>query len=234
MIMKMTKNSLLAFILYCLSNSSACAFGLFDLFTPHLNNNSNYSNIIHTAKQQGLDPHVLQLALNAYDHTREEGLSRKPILTVIDYSKPSSEARLWVIDLAKENILYHELVAHGKNSGDKIASQFSDESGSLQSSLGVFVTESPYIGKHGYSLHVAGLEKGFNTHARSREIVVHAAPYVSAQAARNTGRIGRSWGCFALSNLVASKVINTIKGGSVIFAYYPQSKWLRSSHYLLG
>ena len=135
----------LILLIYLLFPSLSHAFSLFDVFTvnatvapaPH-----SYQQILYRAKNKGLNPEVLSLALKAYDNTLAEGRVRKPILTVIDYTKPSTEARLWVIDLNRQTVLFHELVAHGKNSGDLVPSKFSDSNGSLQSSLGVFVTES--------------------------------------------------------------------------------------------
>lgn len=153
-------------------------------------------------------------------------------LTLIDYSKPSTEPRLFVYDLATGKLLFKELVAHGKNTGDNLATRFSDEMNSLQSSIGLFVAAEPYVGSNGYSLRLDGLEPGFNSHARERAIVMHGAPYVTTQFAAAQGRIGRSWGCPALREAVAHQVIDTIRGGGVIFSYYPDQAWLKSSRFL--
>ena len=125
------------------------------------------------------------------------------------------------------------LVAHGKGSGNNItASRFSDKPGTLASSLGLFVTEGTYFGKHGYSLKLRGLEAGFNQNAKSRGIVIHAANYVNDNVATINGGVGRSWGCPAVDKKVAKPLIDTIKGGSLVFAYYPDSKWLKQSEFL--
>src|SRR4029079_10009056 len=121
-----------------------------------------------------------------------------PTLTLIDYSKPSTEPRLWVFDLASGEILFTELVAHGKNTGENLAQHFSDDMNSRQSSIGLFRTADTYTGNNGYSLRLDGLEPGFNAHARERAIVMHGAPYVNESMAASQGRIGRSWGCPAL------------------------------------
>ena len=182
-----------------------------------------------------LDAEVLRLALEAQTQAVRRGeASRDGLLTVIDYSRPSTEKRLWVFDTRTGELLFHELVAHGKNTGDNLARSFSNRDGSLQTSLGTFVTSDTYHGGNGYSLRLKGLDRGYNDNAMTRHIVMHGAPYVSEDFARQQGRIGRSWGCPALSQAIAPKVIDTIKGGSVVFSYYPDSEWLGSSSYLAG
>ena len=181
----------------------------------------------------GLRENVLKLALEAAGCASDKGLvQRKDRLTVIDYSLPSTEPRLFVFDLASQKLLFRELVAHGKNSGDDRASFFSNESGSEASSLGLFVTADTYIGGNGYSLRLRGLEEGVNDMAWDRAIVMHGAYYVSREAIRALGRLGRSWGCPALRAEVAKKVIDTVRGGSPIFAYYPDKRWLSTSAFL--
>lgn len=181
----------------------------------------------------GLRPAVLRLALEATDSASNRGLvKRREILTVIDYSLPSSEPRLFVFDLADRKLLFRELVAHGKNSGGDVANFFSNSSGSLASSLGLFVTEDTYNGNNGYSLRLRGLEEGVNDMASDRLIVMHGAYYVSREAIRALGRLGRSWGCPAVRSEIAQKLINTIRGGSAIFAYYPEKSWLSGSSFL--
>jgi hypothetical protein len=181
----------------------------------------------------GLDPQVLRLALTAVEcGIRSGDLDAPPTLTIIDYSKPSTEPRLGVFDMATGGLLFHELVAHGRNTGENMAVHFSDELNSRQSSLGLFRTANTYVGSNGYSLRLDGLEPGFNGHARERAIVMHGASYVSEELAEANGRIGRSWGCPALRTAVARQVIDTIRGGGVIFAYYPDSDWLAESQFL--
>ena len=176
---------------------------------------------------------ALWLALSAIRCAVTSGDIDMPrTLTLIDYSKPSVEPRLWVYDLTTGKMLFKELVAHGKNTGDNMATRFSDTLNSRQSSIGLFVTADTYVGSNGYSLRLDGLEPGFNTHARERAIVMHGAPYVSTQFASVQGRIGRSWGCPALRAAVARQVIDTIRGGGVIFSYYPDPTWLKSSRFL--
>ena len=184
------------------------------------------------SKAPGLNPKALQLALEAYSKARQEGLDKQQVLTIVDYTKPSTARRLWVLDINNHTVLFNEYVAHGKNSGGNYANAFSDSPGSLESSLGVFLTESTYDGKHGYSLRVKGLEKGFNDRAESRDIVFHRADYATAQFAQAHGRLGRSWGCFAVSPAVADSLIHTIKNGTLVLAYYPDPLWLDKSHFL--
>lgn len=184
-------------------------------------------------KSDGLNPTVLKLAVTAYNNAVKQGIAvNKEIVTVIDYSLPSNEKRLWVLDLENEKVLFHTFVAHGKYSGENTPDSFSDRPGSLQSSIGVFLTKGTYFGHEGYSLVLQGLEKGYNLHAESRRIVVHGAPYVSKELVDEYGRIGRSWGCPAVERELAVPIINTIKEGSLVVAYYPDKKWLHESRYL--
>lgn len=186
-----------------------------------------------SAASAGIAPEVLQLALGAVNCATRLGDIKAPAtLTVIDYSRPSVEQRLWVFDMRDGSLLYKELVAHGRNTGENMATQFSDAMNSRQSSIGLFVTDDTYVGANGYSLRLDGLERGFNAQARERAIVMHGAPYVDASLATTQGRIGRSWGCPALREAVARQVIETIRGGGVIFSYYPDSNWLKSSRFL--
>jgi hypothetical protein len=188
---------------------------------------------ISKAVEAGVSPQVLELALNATSCAATSGaIDTPPTLTLIDYSRPSAEPRLWVFDLATGDLLFKELVAHGRNTGDNLATRFSNDMDSRQTSLGLFVTDDPYVGSNGYSLRLDGLDVGFNDRARDRAIVMHGAPYVDPQLAATQGRIGRSWGCPALRPAVASKVIDRIRGGSVIFSYYPDQEWLQSSRFL--
>ena len=181
----------------------------------------------------GLKPEVLELALDATACAAEKGLvQRRELLTVIDYSLPSTQPRLWVFNVAEKKLLFQELVAHGKNSGGNLPSFFSNSSGSLATSLGLFVTGGTYVGSNGYSLRLKGLEEGVNDMAFDRAIVMHGAPYVSREAIRALGRLGRSWGCPAVRKEIARKLIDTVRGGSPIFAYYPDENWLSSSAFV--
>ncbi len=180
----------------------------------------------------GLDARVLDLALKAASRAQEQGHGQKKILAVIDYSLPSTRKRLWVFDLQKKTLLLRELVAHGKGSGKNYAKKFSNRAGTYASSLGLFEATGTYRGKHGYTLKLKGLEKGFNDNAEKRSIVIHGAWYVTRAFAKKYGRLGRSWGCPALDKKVARKVIDTLKGGSLVFIYYPDKQWLSNSEFL--
>lgn len=186
-----------------------------------------------TDNQMSVNPHVWQLALKAYNKAFEKGYIKQRILTVIDYSLPSSVKRMWVVDLAHKKVLYHTLVTHGRHTGGLFAKHFSDKPGSLASSLGLFLTENTYVGSQGYSLRLRGLEPGFNDKAFSRSIVMHGAWYATHRFAAHYGRLGLSWGCPAVSPQLAKPIINEIKGGSLVFAYYPDVHWLHQSKFLL-
>ncbi len=148
-----------------------------------------------------------------------ENLKKKNLITIIDYSLPSTEKRLFVIDLENKNLIYECLVAHGKNSGGNIASSFSNDPRSLKSSLGFYKTAETYSGKHGYSLRLDGLEKNINDNARSRDIVIHGAIYISEIFIKQNGRLGRSWGCLAVPSGISKELIDKISGGSCLFIY---------------
>ncbi len=185
------------------------------------------------ASTSRLGTDVLELAFSAASCAVRAGDVQAPAtLTVIDYSKPSTEKRLWVIDMRTRAVLYEELVAHGQGTGDSMATSFSNEPETHKSSLGLFVTEGTYVGKNGYSLRLNGLDQGFNDRARERAIVMHGAPYVSDAFAQAQGRLGRSWGCPALREAVARQVIDLVKGGNLVFSYYPDQQWLKTSQYL--
>ena len=185
------------------------------------------------AEKAGVSLDVLQLATNAVSCGVASGdLQAPPTLTLIDYSLPSTRQRLWVFDLHTGKMLFNELVAHGRNSGDNMATRFSDAMESRESSIGLFRTADTYIGHNGYSLRLDGLEPGFNGNARDRAIVMHGAPYVNETVAKSNGRLGRSWGCPALREAVARNVIDTVRGGGVVFSYYPDATWLKTSRFL--
>lgn len=154
---------------------------------------------------------------------------KKQILTLIDFTKPSSEKRLYVFDMAGQRLLYHSVVSHGRNSGANYATSFSNREGSYKSSLGFYLTESTYQGKNGYSLVLEGLEKGINDCARRRAIVMHGAAYADPSVISRGGRLGRSLGCPALPQKLSRPIIDTIKGGSVLYIYADMPEYLAQS-----
>jgi hypothetical protein len=172
---------------------------------------------------------VLELALNGYAQLQDK--LKKPLLTVIDYSLPSTQKRLWIIDLAQQKILLHTVVAHGRNSGALLAEKFSNRPESYQSSLGFFQTGEAYQGKHGYSLRLDGLEVGINDQARARAIVIHGADYAKETVAATAGRLGRSLGCPAVPPDLSTPLIKLIKEGSLLFIYGKDPNYLRMSKF---
>lgn len=180
-----------------------------------------------------------QVAKLAADAARcaasREGSGRMDTLAVIDYSLPSTEKRFWLFDLARSRLLIEDLVAHGRNSGENEAASFSNVPGSLQSSLGIFRVGESYLGKHGASLRLIGLEPGINDRALDRAIVIHGAEYVSEDFIRQHRRLGRSFGCPVLNPASTAKVINTFRErNGFLFSYYPDEQWLNSSAYVNG
>ena len=181
------------------------------------------------------NPEAVAIALGAMRCAQAEGIGLDAHrLALIDYSRPSTEPRLWVFDLAGNRLLYQEIVAHGRGSGENLAKVFSNASGSHASSLGLFLTHDTYLGRNGYSLRMEGLEPGINDAAMQRAIVMHGANYVDTDAAARQGRLGRSWGCPAVREAVARGMIDVLKGGQFVFAYYPDAAWLNATRWKCG
>lgn len=154
---------------------------------------------------------------------------KRDVLTLIDFSRPSTEERLFVFDLKRRKLLFSSVVAHGRNSGGNYATSFSNEYGSYKSSLGFYLTGETYQGKNGYSLTLDGLEKGINDRARERAIVVHGAAYADPSVAARGGRLGRSFGCPAVPQKLSRPLIDAIKGGSVMYIYAPVPEYMAHS-----
>lgn len=169
----------------------------------------------------GLSRFVFEKALTGYYNLQHSGkLSKdKSVLTIADFDQQSTQKRLWIIDLDKKALLLNTWVAHGNGSGSNEATHFSNISNSYQSSLGFYVTGDVYIGKHGRSLRLDGMDKQFNSNARSRAIVVHGADYVSQGTINALGRLGRSQGCPAVAQQYANTVINATAGKTVLFIH---------------
>ncbi|MBI3904075.1 MAG: murein L,D-transpeptidase catalytic domain family protein, partial [Pseudomonas fluorescens] len=192
-------------------------FGLlFAILLTCLSVTSAYADSLENALVKaapGADAKVIALAVRATQCSRAQGVAPAQRLAVIDYSLPSTEQRLWVFDLKRRKLLFHELVAHGRNSGENMATLFSNRNESHATSLGLFRTQQSYLGQNGYSLRMEGLEPGFNDNAFDRAIVIHGAPYVSPVLARANGRIGRSLGCPAVRPAIAHRLIDSMKDG---------------------
>ncbi len=177
---------------------------------------------------------VFELALKGFEKLKREGEISLSVstLSIVDFSLSSNEPRFWVIDVESGNVLFNSLVAHGKNTGEEFAKDFSNRESSLQSSIGFYRTDQTYQGSNGYSLRLHGLDSGYNDRALERAIVMHGANYVSEDFGRKHQRIGRSWGCPAVPSKLAHSIIDTIKEGSVLFHYYPDETYLASSKWL--
>ncbi len=171
---------------------------------------------------------ALEHAWSGYSSIRNQH-PLSDILVIIDFTKPSDEKRFYVFDLKQERLLYHTFVAHGRNTGLKHATKFSNQPNSHCSSLGFLLTAETYYGKHGLSLKLDGLEKNINHHARDRAVVIHSASYANQDFVDRHGRLGRSYGCPTLPQKDYSEIVNTIKEGALIFSYYPDEQYFDSS-----
>ena len=176
-----------------------------------------------------VNPEAFRLAVEGYEKITTR---KREVLTLIDFSKPSTEERLYVFDMKQHKLLFSSVVSHGKNSGNNYATSFSNKEGSHKSSLGFYLTENTYQGRNGYSLILEGLEKGVNDNARQRAIVMHGAAYADPAVIRNGGRLGRSFGCPALPHQVNRPIIDAIKGGSVIYIHAQSPDYLAHSSIL--
>lgn len=184
--------------------------------------------------ETGLAKEVFELAIKGLRKLDTEGELKNPdIVTIADYSQSSKKKRLYVIDLKNRKLLFNTYVAHGRNTGDEYARSFSNVEGSFKSSLGFYITEKPIVGSHtGFALPIKGVEKGFNDQAVKREIIIHAADYVTENHIKKYGRLGRSLGCPTLPPDLNKPIIETIKGGTCLFIYNPSPKYICSSSLL--
>jgi hypothetical protein len=199
---------------------AATSKSAFEMKAAAVYNNLNANNFSAMPKLESFTK-----ALQGFYALKAKGLVAKDMLTLIDFSLSSNTKRLWVIDLTTNTVLFHSLVAHGRNTGEEFASHFSNKAESFQSSLGFYATGEIYNGKHGKSLKLDGLEKGINDNARNRAVVIHGADYVSESFIRNHNRLGRSQGCPAIPVELTDEIINTIKDKSCIFIYHPSGNY---------
>lgn len=176
---------------------------------------------------------TLVYALKGFKHLQAQGmLGNTNLLSIVDLSQSSKKKRLYIIDVNEKKLLHHTYVAHGRNSGGEYATSFSNSVDSHKSSLGFYVTSQTYQGSHGLSLRVEGMEKGFNDRAKERAIVVHGANYLGDNFLKHSPFSGRSWGCPAVPQAETSRVINMIKGGSCLFIFSPDQKYINTSKIL--
>lgn len=200
---------------------------------PLLEENSDIYVVLKLS-QYGLSNEVFKLALAGHQKLETAGqLDNAAILTIVDFSQSSKNKRMYVIDLVNNKLLYNTLVAHGRNTGEEYAKNFSNELGTLKSSLGFYITKNHVMGATvGLSLIIQGVEKGFNDNAINRQIIMHGADYATEDFIRKTGRLGRSYGCPSLPPDLIKPVIKTIENGSCLFIYYPDPNYLRKSFLL--
>jgi len=189
-----------------------------------VNKKSEAESLYTTMNLENILPYeAFEQAFQGYQQLQP---ANKNILSIIDFTQPSTEKRMVVLDMQNHKVLYHTLVSHGRNSGEKYAVSFSNREGSYQSSLGFYSTANTYQGGNGYSLVLNGLEGGINDQAKARAVVIHGADYVSQQIIQSTGRLGRSYGCPALPRELTKPIINTIKNGTLLYIYAKNKEYL--------
>lgn len=183
----------------------------------------------------GLSKKAFEYAYKGYSNLlRKEIIAEPGYLTVCDFSQSSNNKRLYLIDMANNTVVLNTYVAHGRNSGAEFATRFSNKPGSLQSSIGFYITQDTYYGEHGLSLKINGLETGFNDRALRRRIVVHGATYIEEKWRQSSDYMGRSYGCPAVPQKERDFIINTIKNGTCLFIYHPSGNYLKKSKILNG
>ncbi len=216
---------------------------LMDELTPKVLSKIDYPVLKNTyslkaiqSMLQHTEPHLPEAAihkvLSILKCGQQTALGQKSLLTLIDYSLPSREKRLWVFDLNREKLLFHTYVSHGIRSGVFSSNYFSNQYNSKASSIGVYATNKPYYGRHGLSLKLSGLDASFNDNADGRAVVMHGGWYVDEAFIKKYGRAGRSWGCPAVPATLTQSIINTIKEDSILIAYYPSDRWFKQSKFL--
>jgi len=184
-------------------------------------------------ESKGLSRQAFEYALEGYNKLLNSGkLAKDNLLSILDFSLPSSKKRLFIVDLATGQLVFNTYAAHGRGSGETMATKFSNEPNSYQSSLGFYVTGETYNGKHGESLRLNGEEEGFNDNALARGVVMHSAAYVDESVVASQGRIGRSQGCPAIPESVTKEIITKIKNGSCLFLYSPDKNYTSHSKLL--
>jgi hypothetical protein len=191
--------------------------------------NDLYTSIDFGEAEKPSFPIFKQAMVGFFLLKQQNKLSQKDIISIIDFSLSSNDKRLWIIDLKSKTLLFHSLVAHGRNTGEVYAEKFSNIPHSNQSSLGFYATAQTYIGKHGLSLRLTGLEQGINDRAATRAIVMHGADYVSESFIKKVGRLGRSQGCPAIPYAIHEDVIRKIEGGTCLFIFHPDNTYQRNT-----
>lgn len=178
----------------------------------------------------GLSKEAFDYAMKGHDYLAANGkLQNEDIISVVDFSLPSSQKRLFIVDLKNNKLLFHTYVSHGRGSGGVMATDFSNQLDSHMSSLGFYITGDTYMGKHGLSMRLLGQDKGFNDNANDRAVVMHSASYVSEEAIKRQGCIGRSHGCPAVPEVLNKPIIETIKNGTCLFLYSPNQQYAANS-----
>ena len=215
-------------LLYTIISISLSAFGFTNINNPS-EVNPNSRMIYNQIGNNSLTFEAFDFALNGYWELKDSLKLRENIISVVDFSQPSTKKRFYLIDIDRKKVLYQDYVAHGKNTGVLEAKKFSNRIHSNQSSLGFFKTGETYYGKNGFSLKLDGLEEGINHHARRRGIVIHAAYYAEESFVKKYGRLGRSFGCPALPAENYNEIVELIRDGTLLFIYSSQQNYHQSS-----
>lgn len=183
--------------------------------------------------EMGLNQQAFDYAVKGYEQLKAGNkLKNDDVLTIVDFTSPSTVKRLFVLDVENGTLLFNTYVAHGQGTGKTYAEYFSNTPESHQSSLGFYITTSTYNGGNGFSLKLNGIENGINNLAESRAVVMHGADYVSEGFIKRHGYLGRSYGCPAVPQALTKPIINEIKGGTCLFIYSNNKEYIKRSKLL--
>lgn len=181
----------------------------------------------------GLEKDIFLQAYKGYLHLLKRGVVRNPhVLSIADFSQSNQNKRLYVIDLRNRKVLMQTFVSHGRNSGEEMATSFSNANNSNKSVLGFLLTDETYNGDYGLALRFKGMERGINDLVAQRAIVVHGSKFVNEKELARRGEMVNSLGCPAVPMAQSKTIINAIKGGSVYFIYHPDENYARKSQIL--
>lgn len=170
------------------------------------------------ALPDGVNPPLRARALAALQKHRRH-VTHADVMGIVDYARASREPRFHLLDL-ESGAVTTLLVAHGKGSDPAHTgwlARFSNNEGSNASSSGAFLTAEAYVGAHGRSMRLEGLEP-CNDAARPRAIVVHSASYVTRAMVRDTGKLGRSLGCFTVTAEDLPQVMTRLGAGRLLYS----------------
>lgn len=170
------------------------------------------------AGSRAVRPELMTRALAALEQ-HGAAIARRDRIAIADFATPSGKPRFHLVNL-EDGVAASKLVAHGSGSDPRhtgYLQRFSNENGSNASCEGAFLTSNYYVGKHGKSQRLIGLDRT-NDNALDRAIVIHGAWYSNPEMVAQRGMLGRSQGCFAVGERELAEVFERLGPGRMIYA----------------